>query len=69
MTYLKYAYRKVIGTRKVLNTDWPIEAVVYKNGEREWVSATVCNGIADTAAVFATKREALEDAQSYEAAQ
>src|SRR5450432_1044947 len=60
---MTYAYDETITTRTILGTDHPVSAVVYKAG-RTWISATICNGIAESSAEFRTKREALAHASN-----
>ena len=54
------------GTRKILNTDWPIETVAKRLQEEGkapyWlVTYNVCNGIPDGSKRFATRTEALAE--------
>ena len=66
---MKYAYEKRIGTRRILGADHPVMAVVYKAAGRKWVSATLCNGLAQNASEYRTLREALEAAGGRKPAQ
>jgi len=56
-------WEEIIGYRSVLNTLWPIVRQVRRNGPRAWVVETVCNGISEGARTYATRRDALEEAQ------
>ena len=56
---MKYAYERTIGRKTALGTDYPVTAVVYRNGPREWVAAVIWNGIATGMATFRTRREAI----------
>lgn len=57
----KLIAEKQTGVRKELGTDWPILDQVHKTGPREWTYTWgLCNGIAEGAQEFKTKREALE---------
>jgi hypothetical protein len=55
---------RVVGSRKVVGTEWPIVDSVERRqyGARvEWVvTRGLCNGIPTSASSFRTRREALE---------
>jgi hypothetical protein len=49
------------GTRTISCTEWPVIDKVERVAERKWlVLRGLCNGVADSAATYATRREALE---------
>jgi len=63
---MKYAYRREIGTRRILGTDHPVNAVVYKGRKREWVLAIICNGTGMITRSFITRRGAIDSASGEE---
>ena len=54
-----YAYCEVTGHQRILGTDHPVYALVYRSGRYKWTASVVCNGIASMSADFRTKREAI----------
>jgi len=58
---MKHVYSRTISTRRILGTDYPIVSVVYKSG-RKWVSAVLCNGVAESSAEFLRKSSAVSHA-------
>jgi hypothetical protein len=63
---MEYAYSREIGTRRILDTDHPIKAVVYKGRKREWILAVICNGIGMIPRSFKTKKAAIASASGSE---
>lgn len=63
---MEYAYKREIGTRRILGTDHPINVVVYKGRKREWVLAVICNGTGMIARNFATRKAAIASASGSE---
>jgi hypothetical protein len=47
------------GTRKIMNTDWPVENKVEKVGRKWRVTWGICNGTASGSSDYATKAEAM----------
>ena len=60
MTYL---YERRLGTRRIMGTDHPVDVVVYKAGKDTWLSAVLCNGIAEGVREFATRSGAIRHAE------
>jgi hypothetical protein len=49
-------------TRTVYGTDFPIFWSIYKFRSK-WIAACICNGIADSAEEFKTKKDAVQYAK------
>jgi hypothetical protein len=54
---------RLLGTREILGTQWPIVTRVRRDqrpGQRpQWVLETLCNGACDRGETYRTRREAL----------
>ena len=59
-------YKRKIGTKTVMGTDFPIHLIVFKNGNR-WTLAERCNGTCRSPRDYRTKAEAVAEAESYSA--
>lgn len=61
---MKNVYERRIGTRRIYGTDWPVDAVAWKAGEKKWFSAVICNCISEQGEQHRTKAAAIERAES-----
>jgi len=57
-------YERKIGTKTVMNTDWPVHLIVFRSG-REWTLAERCNGTCRLKGTYRTKAEAEIEAETY----
>ena len=65
---MKIYATKELAKRTISGTDWPVEIQVYptrkyRGAQKKWTVARVCNGVAESAETFNTRKEAMAFAE------